>query len=159
MTRIAITGHRGLPPATVTLVEEALRSELRRYAGGDLVGLSCLADGADRLFAQAVLDVGGALEAIIPAEGYRVKVAPESPPAYDTLLARAASVVQLDHARPNSEAYMHASEEMLKRADVVFAVWDGQPPRAWGGTADVVVEARKEGLPVVVIWPEGSTRD
>jgi hypothetical protein len=159
MTRIAITGHRGLPPATAALVAAAIRTELAPYTDDDLVGISCLADGADRLFAQAVLDAGGALEAIVPAEGYRMKVVPESPPAYDSLLARAASVVRLDHARPNSEAYMHASEEMLKRADVVFAVWDGQPPRAWGGTADVVAEARKEGLPVVVIWPPGATRD
>jgi hypothetical protein len=159
VTRIAITGHRGLPPATVALVDAALRAELARYAGPGLAGVSCLADGADRLFAQALLDAGGALRVIVPAEGYRAQVVPEAPPPYDALFGRAASVLRLAHDRPSSEAYMHASEEMLKQADLLFAVWDGLPPRAWGGTADVVAAAHKAGLPVVVIWPEGASRD
>ena len=33
---------------------------------------------------------------------------------------------------------MRASEEVLRRADVLFAVWDGGRPRGSGGTADVV---------------------
>ena len=48
---------------------------------------------------------------------------------------------------------------MLAKADRLFAVWDGQPARGYGGTADVVAEARARGIPVTVIWPEGATRD
>jgi hypothetical protein len=47
---------------------------------------------------------------------------------------------------------------MVKRADLLIAVWDGQPARSWGGTADVVAKARQLGLPVTVIWPNGATR-
>ena len=54
---------------------------------------------------------------------------------------------------------MDASVQMLHRADRLFAVWDGQPARSFGGTADVVEHARKMGLPVTVIWPEGAQRD
>ncbi len=53
---------------------------------------------------------------------------------------------------------MEASNAMLDRADRLFAVWDGKPARGYGGTADVVSEARKRGLPVTIIWPEGATR-
>src|SRR5690606_16048011 len=63
MTRIAITGHRGLSDKVEVLVDLALRKELTRHADG-LVGISCLADGADQLFARAVLDLGGELEAV-----------------------------------------------------------------------------------------------
>lgn len=159
MTRIAVTGHRGLPAPTARLVDAAIRAELARRANGGLVGISALADGADQLFARAVLDAGGALEVIVPAVQYRAGLPSECWPEYDDLLARAASVAPLNHTESDSEAHMDASEEMLKRAEVLFAVWDGQPARGYGGTADVVTEARREGLPVVVIWPEGAQRD
>jgi hypothetical protein len=59
---IAITGHRGLPAATERLVDHAIRDQLARDSNGtDLVGISCLADGADQIFARAVLDAGGQL--------------------------------------------------------------------------------------------------
>ena len=41
----------------------------------------------------------------------------------------------------------------------MFAVWDGQPARGYGGTADVVNEAHRRGLPVTIIWPDGANRD
>src|SRR5215472_4033900 len=72
MMRIAITGHRGLPAATERLVDKAIRDQLARDAADDhLVGISNLADGADQIFARAVLDAGGQLEAIVPAVQYR----------------------------------------------------------------------------------------
>jgi len=70
VTRVAITGHRGLPAATERLVDAALRAEIARYESG-LIGLSALADGADALFARAVLDAGGDLVVIVPAKKYR----------------------------------------------------------------------------------------
>lgn len=48
---------------------------------------------------------------------------------------------------------------MLQDADALFAVWDGKPYRALGGTADVVAHARANDLPVTIVWPEGATRD
>lgn len=70
MLRIAITGHRGMPSHATRIVEEAIRS---RLAGSptDVVALSCLADGPDQIFARAVLDHGGEVEAVVPAEKYR----------------------------------------------------------------------------------------
>jgi hypothetical protein len=162
VTRIAVSGHRGLPVPTARLVDAALRAELARWVArgdGNLVGITSLADGADQLFARAILDAGGALEVIIPAEQYRAGLPPACWPEYDALLARAATVTQLGRVESDAEAHMDASEAMLKRADVLFAVWDGKPARGYGGTADVVAEARKEGLPVVVLWPDGARRD
>jgi hypothetical protein len=59
----------------------------------------------------------------------------------------------------NREAYMAASEYVLDEVDAMVAVWDGGPSGGHGGTADVVAAARRRGLAVTVVWPEGAGRD
>jgi hypothetical protein len=141
------------------LVDDAIRVELARYRADDLVGISCLADGADQLFARAVLDAGGSLEVIVPATKYRDGLPPESHAEYDRLIERARSVERLDHLDSTQQAHMDASRVMLERADMLLAVWDGKPARGYGGTADVVQLARDMRKPVVVVWPEGASRE
>jgi hypothetical protein len=155
--RIAISGHRGLPDMTAGLVDKAIRGTLAE-TGPEVTGISCLADGADQIFARAVTDLGGSLEAIIPAGQYRDELPTESHPEFDRLLARAAAVRRLPFAEPTSESYMAASKLMIDTADELFAVWDGRPARGYGGTADVVAYARGHGKPVHVIWPDGAER-
>ncbi len=157
--RIAITGHRRLPPETEHLVSQAIRAQLAAFPGGEMVGVSNLADGADQLFAQAVLDAGGQLDVIIPAACYRDGLPESTHAAYDALLARASSVHRLDRIESTEQAHMEASKAMLDQADRLFAVWDGKPARGYGGTADVVAEARNRKIQVTVIWPEGASRD
>lgn len=159
MTRVAITGHRGLPEDTERLVASALRDEVARHRAADLVGLSCLADGADALFARAVLDHGGELIAVVPAAEYRAGLPEDHHQTYDALLRRASRVVELDHVASDSHAHMDASEHMLGEAEHLVAVWDGRAARGYGGTADVVATARQRGVPVTVLWPEGASRD
>lgn len=159
MTRIAVSGHRGFSPDVEAVVDRAVRAELAPHVGDELVGLSCLADGADQIFARAVIDAGGKLEVVVPAARYRDALPAQAHQEYDDLLDRAVAVHQLDHVGSTSESHMDASIEMLKRADLLFAIWDGQPARSFGGTADVVAHAREIGVPVVVIWPEGARRD
>lgn len=160
MSRIAISGHRGLSPDVARLVDKAIRKHLATHAIDEpLVGLSCLADGADQIFARAVLDLGGQLEVVIPAEQYRDRLPQEAHADYDELFAQASAVHRMDAVESTSTAHQGASVEMLNRSDQLVAVWDGQPARSYGGTADVVAAARELGLPVTVIWPEGATRD
>lgn len=73
MPRIAITGHMNLTADSVPLVYQAITGALASYASHELTGISCSARGADSIFAQAVLDVGGKLEVVLPAAGYREK--------------------------------------------------------------------------------------
>ena len=158
MRRIAISGHRGLPPDTARLVDEAVRAVLAGQAA-DVTGLSLLADGADQIVASALLDLGGHIEAVIPATRYREGLPPEAWPEYDRLLAEAETVQRLGFTESTSEAHMAASELMLRQTDELWAVWDGKPARGYGGTADVVARARDSGIPVQVIWPAGARRD
>lgn len=158
MTRIAITGHRGLPIPTARLIDQAIRAQLVEYQP-DLIGISSIADLADQIFARAILDAGGKLEAIVPAAQYRDNLPEHALNEYDSLIAAASKVDRLNFEESNSEAHMAASMAMLDGADRLFAVWDGQPARGYGGTADVVTEAHKHGLCVTIIWPDGAIRD
>jgi hypothetical protein len=157
MTRIAISGHRGLPGDTTELIDKAIRAALTSLLP-DITGISCLADGADQIFARAITDLGGTLEVIIPAAQYRDRLPKDAKPEYDSLIAQAQAVRELPYTESDSEAHMAASILMVDTADMLYAVWDGLPARSYGGTADVVAYARQHDIPVQVIWPGGARR-
>lgn len=160
MTTIAVTGHMDLSTDTAARVRDVLRGLLSGHADGALTGVSCIAEGADTLFAEAVLEAGGRLVLVMPSRDYReAKVKADHLPVFDRLMSAAAEVVVMDHATANRAAYTTANRELLRRADRLVAVWDGSPPSGkGGGTADTVTEARAAGLPVDVVWPEGAFR-
>lgn len=157
--RLGITGHRGLPSETEHLVRLALEDEVSRHAPDDLVGVSCIADGPDAWFAELVLKAGGHLEVVVPAEKYRDGLPEEHRETYDRLLKQAAETHRTGLVASDSQAHMTGSEILVGLADELIAVWDGQPARGYGGTADVVTYAERTGVPTQVIWPKGATRD
>ncbi|MFF6781182.1 hypothetical protein [Streptomyces sp. NPDC012510] len=162
MTTIAVTGHLDLTEGTVPRVRAALDHLLRPYAGdgGPLVGVSCIAKGADTLFAEAVLAVGGRLVVVVPSRDYRRStVEPAHHASYDRLAEAAVEVVVLPYETAGRQAYEAANAVLIERADRLVAVWDGAPPTGeGGGTADAVLEARAAGVPVDVVWPDGAAR-
>ncbi|MGY1579831.1 hypothetical protein [Streptomyces sp. MN13] len=159
MTKIAVTGHMDLTDASVPLVRDALREVLKPYADG-LTGISCIAKGSDSLFAEVVLELGGRLVAVIPSRDYRQnKVKPDHAGTFDRLTEAADEVVVLDNETADRGAYEAANRTLLRRADRLVAVWNGDAPSGkGGGTADTVLEAREAGLPVDVVWPDGAAR-
>lgn len=159
MPRIGVTGHVILANGTAELVSACLAEHLRPYAGPGLHGITCLAHGADQLFARQILALHGTYEAIIPAADYReCTVGRENRADFDELLALATKVDYMPYPRSGRRAYMAASEELLDRSEMLLAVWDGNPSVHIGDTADVVRSARARGLPVTVLWPAGARR-
>jgi hypothetical protein len=110
--RIAISGHRGLPAPTADQVDKAIRAALAEHAA-DVTGISCLADGADQIFARAVTDLRGKLEVIIPAAQYRAGLPAEAHPEYDRLLAQAAAVRRMPFTESTSQAHMEVAVVVL----------------------------------------------
>ncbi|MEV5594099.1 hypothetical protein [Streptomyces sp. NPDC052496] len=157
--RLGITGHRGLSGGTERAVREALQARLQRYEPAGLCGVSCLADGPDAWFAEMVLVLGGRIETVLPAEGYRAGLPEGHHATYDALLGRAVRVHRTGLRESCPEAHMAGSEILVRCVDRLLAVWDGKAARGFGGTADVVAYARRTGVPVDVIWPAGATRD
>jgi hypothetical protein len=157
--RIGITGHRGLGREVEQRVRRLLEEAVREFDATELVGISCLADGADAWFAEAVLKHGGSLEVVVPAEQYRESLPESHWPIYDELMRQAAETHHTGMTASDSQAHMAGSEILVGLADELFAVWDGKPAWGHGGTADVVSHAQRNGVPVRVLWPEGATRE
>ncbi|MGC0318731.1 hypothetical protein [Kitasatospora acidiphila] len=159
MPTVAVTGHMDLAERTAFLVRAALR-ELLAEQRGPLVGISCLAPGADSLFAEAVLEAHGSLLVVLPSRDYRAaQVRAAHAQDFDRLLTSAEEVVVLPFETAGREAYEAANKELVRRADLLVAVWDGSAPSGnGGGTADAVQDARDAGVPVRVVWPEHAAR-
>jgi hypothetical protein len=157
--RIGITGHMDLTPATVELVRADLRAALAGVPAAGLVGVSCLARGADTVFAEVVVALGGTLEVVLPSAGYAdAMVRPEHRTRFDELLRAAATVRVMPFRRPGPQAYEAANRFLLNTCDRLIAVWDGGPGSRRGGTGAFVAEARAQLLPVDVRWPPGAAR-
>lgn len=159
MVRIGVTGHMNITEATVPLVYEAISKILGGDTVSGLVGVSCIARGADSVFARAVLDAGGSLEVVLPSRNYRErKVKPVHSELFDKLLSSASKVHMMDFDDAGREAYEAANEAMLSSCTRLVAVWDGDVSQP-GGTGTVVELARERGVPVEIVWPDGAARD
>jgi len=158
VTTIGITGHSSLDPCAVSLIEDGLREALAPFGRENLTGITCLAKGADQIFAQLVLDMGGRLEVIIPAADYDRIPNPVERARFQALLDAAVAVHRMPFAAAGPPAYFAASQELVRRSEVLLAVWDGEPPDGRGGTADAVEYARRSGRQSIVVWPTGAVR-
>jgi hypothetical protein len=157
MKRIGITGHQGLGGETAALVSAAVRAELERR--GPARGITSLADGADQIFANEILNRGGTLIAVIPSTDYDTTFqTPEALGRYRDLKGSATEVIELPFAASTEEAFWAAGRKVVELADEMLAVWDGEKSGGLGGTGDVVAFAREQNVPVTVIWPPNSSR-
>ena len=159
---IGVTGHRILaePERVAAGIEAAIARIEITFPGRPLVVVSALAEGADRLVAEAVLArPGSRLRAILPmpqADYLDDFATSESRDAFLYLLARADEVVELSPHASRDEAYAAANALMLERIDVLVAVWDGQAAQGQAGTAEVVARARARSLPLA--WVHAGNR-
>lgn len=156
---VGVTGHRFYDSATARYLTERVDTLLVAWAAESEVRVvTSLAEGADQLVARVAVARGLPIDVVLPADGYRESLEPEFRGEYDRLLAAAATVSLLDHAEPESEAYLDAGLVVLDRADALIAIWDGEPARGTGGTGDIVAAARARGVRVEVLWPDGLRR-
>jgi hypothetical protein len=151
--RIGVTGHISLTRGSMRPIYRALtrvlRDHLRRH--GAVHGVTCLAQGADRLFAQAVRDLAGTFEVVLPGP-------PDRGRQTRRLLQQARRITRVGPDPRSEIRYAAASEQMLQSCDLLVAVWDGAADGTYGGTAHTVARARELGKPVQVVWPPRAKR-
>lgn len=152
--RIGITGHQRLKePSSWQWVSSELDNLLNHLAS-PLIGITSLAIGADQLFANAVLQHGGSLEAIIPFAGYENTFSEgHNKQEYTRLLNSASKVEILEKHGSNEEAYLEAGKRMIDLSDILVAVWDGKPAAGLGGTGDAVNYALQKQRKVIHLNP------
>lgn len=158
MTTVGVTGHQRIPVALLPEVLAGIGRVLEN-ATGEITGLTSLAAGADQHFARAVLDRGGRLHVIVPCEHYESAFTDEAArESFHDLLAAASEVETLPYDQPSGQAFMEAGKRVVNLAELIVAVWNGEPAQGMGGTADVVNYARAQGREVTIVWPPGATR-
>jgi hypothetical protein len=175
--RIGVTGHR-IGTKFSQSQADAVRSTIDRLlldiahlaqqcvkanrwafveSGAVVSTISALAEGSDRILAEAGLAKSHPLSVILPfarADYRRDFQSEESRQTFDALLTKAGAVFELNGNRDNAErAYEAAGLLMLANADVVIAIWDQLPADGIGGTAMIVEHAVAEGVPVILIDP------
>jgi hypothetical protein len=177
--RVGISGHRTGPklpkevePAVRATVARLFDQIVRAYAKSvddalwafgpeppELVVVSALAEGADRIVAEVGLERGAVLDVVLPAtrDFYaRDFKTPESAAQYRRLLGKARSVLELeapDGTLAEKRGYEGAGLIMLAHADILIAIWDEGESAGIGGTANMVQQAVSEGMPILLINP------
>lgn len=175
--QVGVTGHRLGPKLSLQSVAPiratvdrvlatfagAARDTVEKRGAGviekelELVVISPLAEGADRIVAEAGLAAGFALEVVLPfarEEYERDFETEESREVFAALFRKAGSVFELDGARSQANrAYEAVGLITLANSDLLIAIWDRNEASGVGGTALVVDRAINEGIPVVLIDP------
>lgn len=181
---IGVTGHRKIDVKNPKLAE-CVRGELLKlrqtYPHCPFLIVSGLADGADRLVARLAMETLSAkLIAILPfseAEYRKDFATPASQNEFSEFLKQAQAVViapQREDATAvtvsgpaRNRQYARAGAYVVENAQVLIALWDGQPARGIGGTGDVVKWRLSGELPVEystlnearnVLWPKPAAR-
>jgi hypothetical protein len=181
--RVGVTGHRDIDDPTFVRaqVEAALDEAIalvtaparradaidRRFAKNDgtrvrLVAVTSLAEGADRIVADAVIERAGSdarpgvLEVPLPfgEEEYLQDFDEPSRREFRRLLRFARVRHAPRRARTGDwrrEGYEHAGRTVVDRCDVVLAVWNRDVSGGRGGTAEIVKYALEKRVPVVLV--------
>ena len=161
---LGVVGHRNIDTKNEKLAA-ALKKQCALLRGrckhSPFVILSALAEGADRLMANIALDeLKADLIAVLPMpeeEYERDFETAELKAEFRSLLKRALCVKiapappgqasWASEGEPRNEQYARAGAIIVDHAQVLFAIWDGEPARGTGGTADQVAWFERGDLP------------
>jgi hypothetical protein len=155
--RIAVCGHRRLDKIDQleTGIQVAGRKIKDIFGNAEYQVFSCLAEGADRLLADRLIELLGAdLIAVLPfpdsdyLDDFNTV---ESVQEFLIYKKRAKMIISPQQTMLRPLAYQRANQTLLNHCNILVAVWDGRPARGIGGTAETVEFARKLCLPILWI--------
>ncbi len=150
--KVGITGHQKFEGEAAEWTCEEMNSSINRYNVTE--GFTCLAVGADQMFAEILERRNIPYTVIIPSRDY-AKMFPDQGhrEKYRSLLSRAREIVELEFQTSSEMAFLEGGRQVVNRSDVIFAVWDGEPAKGIGGTADIVRYALQNHKSVVHLNP------
>jgi len=161
MVAVGVSGHRNLPDleAIANAIDEVLCTIIAAYGDGSLQVISPLAEGADRVVVwRAMANYSVRLVVPLPLElsDYMDDFQSISSKAeFTTLLEQADQLLELPAKDTREACYLAAGKYVLDHSDVLIAVWDGTSARGIGGTAEIVAEARRRGMPIAWVQVAG----
>lgn len=158
---IGITGHRKLNAfdgyQLHAHIRRLLANRKKEMPHTELIFISALAEGADRLGAGIALELGYSLWVVLPTaqdEYEKDFLSPDSTAEFREVLGKAQFVVNASvtagreaDAALRPQIYIDAGHEICRLSNCLIAVWDGQSSRGPGGTADVISMFREGRFP------------
>lgn len=154
---IGLTGHRDIHPDAVADVRTSLRKELEalksRFDALSVELVTGLAEGADMLATEIALEIGMPVRAVLPMPR-RLYEADFTGAAREDFLRLAdddrvilqelplpAGKTDADFldGSPRDELYARLMDYLVRRSNVLIALWDGEVTGLTGGSSDVVV--------------------
>jgi hypothetical protein len=157
---IGISGHRWVRESQrlKDAINHVLEEIARVYSFNKLKLLSPLAEGSDCIVAKQILSSSNAhLVALLPfpVEDYVEDFStPEFVRAFRDLYRQADQVIELPGNQAREDAYVTLGRALLDACDILIGIWDGEPARGRGGTAEIVQSARARGMPLAWILLE-----
>ena len=154
---VGFTGHRRVAdPERVRQQIAAALDSLLDHDKVEWLAVSSAAEGSDLIFAEEVLKQGLPWEVLLPLPliDFKQDFTEAVWPAVEKIFSRAADSRVVAQEGDREEAYLDCGIETVNACDVLIAIWDGEPARGPGGTADVVTFARELKRPLIVIDPE-----
>jgi hypothetical protein len=155
---IGFTGHRKLgdEPRLRAAILQFLQ-EWKAKTPGIVYGVSSVASGGDLLFAESCLELGFAVRILLPLpkEQFREDFDAASWQRAERILDRAMSVEVFGGSDTREESYYECGIETVQQSQLLLALWDGEPSRGLGGTADIFDFAKNQNRPVV--WMDSGT--
>ncbi|WP_167071274.1 hypothetical protein [Sphingomonas vulcanisoli] len=163
---VGVTGHRAerlgtIDQSVLAAQVDGVLVAIERAAHGACFRLvGSLAEGADTIMADVALARGWQVDTVLPfaREIYERDFDQAEAAKLHRLLAVSTDVFELPGARDesggSSSAYERAGRIVLAQSDLLLAIWDGEPVRGRGGTAQIIEEAIATSIPVLVLDPE-----
>ena len=152
---VGFAGHRAVadPVAAKAAIARELET-IRATVSGELVGISSAAAGADLLFLEACRESGTRTVVLLPFPKERFAADFDDPAEWQRA-CRCMDAAWWCEVAPGGEqepaAYHVVARECLEISDRLLFLWDGQPARGLGGTAESVKEAFDRKIPSRVI--------
>lgn len=152
---VGFAGHRQLPdPAAAKLAIGRELAAIRETVSGELVGISSAAAGADLLFIDACAEAGMKTVILLPFSEDQFAADFDDPKEWERARQAIAAAWWCEVSpggEPAPAAYHVVARQCIEIADRMLFLWDGQPARGLGGTAESVEESVRRGLPARVI--------
>lgn len=169
---VGFSGHRAgydenlIRPALKAALED-LKSRTAAV-GGEIDLYASVAEGTDTLCVETARALGMAVHLLLPLTQADFEKDFSSPQSWE----RSRKQIELAATKPGHDSvrvlpgdmerpdcYFDQGIQILEAVDVLIAVWDGQKARGLGGTEQIVSQALRTGVPVVIIDSKtGQTR-
>jgi len=148
---IGVTGHRDIAPEAFAVVRERVTDQLssfgQRFKHTQIELICGVAEGADTIVAQAALDLGIKVRAILPMppKTYEEDFSVGGSKTLRKLIKDpnvTVEVLPLQSKEPvdRDRQYALLKDYLVRRSNILLALWDNKVTGLLGGTSDVVLE-------------------